>query len=243
MHFCIRICYLPKRSKTLSKFADDTKLSGAVDTPEGWDAIQKDLGKLEKWPLANLMRLNKANAHGKLLSGKQLHCADQERKGGQEQNYMADVRNLASFSKGRSLDMMMKMIMRSQDGLQQPNATLQAWGGVAGKFSIRKGPGVLVDSWLNMSQQCAQVAKKANSILACIRNSVASRTREVIIHLYLALVRPHLEYCVQFWASHHNKDIEVLERVQRRAMKLVRSLENKSYEKQLREMGLFSLEK
>ncbi|KAK4828304.1 hypothetical protein QYF61_025316 [Mycteria americana] len=83
---------------------------------------------------------------------------------------------------------------------------------------------VLVDSRLNMSQQCAQVAKKANGILACIKNSMASRTRE-------------------FWASDYKRDIEGLERVQRRATKLVKGLEQKSYEAWLREPGLFSLEK
>ena len=89
-----------------------------------------------------------------------------------------------------------------------------------------------MDDKLNMGQQCAFAARKANGILGSIMRGVASRDREVIVPLYSALVRPQ-----------YKKDRELLERVQRRATKMIRGLEHLPYEDRLRELGIFSLEK
>ena len=69
-----------------------------------------------------------------------------------------------------------------------------------------------VDKKLDMSQQCGLAAQKANCVLGCIKKGVASREREVIVPLCSALVKPHLEYCIQAWGPQYRKDVELLER-------------------------------
>ncbi|KAJ7416734.1 hypothetical protein WISP_69229 [Willisornis vidua] len=93
-----------------------------------------------------------------------------------------------------------------------------------------------------MSQQHARVTKKDNDILSCVRNSGTSLTRERIIPTYSTLVRLHFKFCAQFWALHDKKDLEMLGHVQRRATELLKCLEHKFYEEQLRVLELFSLE-
>ena len=87
-----------------------------------------------------------------------------------------------------------------------------------------KDLGMLIDEIFNMSWQCVLAAQKSNHVPTCIKKSVTSRSREVILPLYCARMRHHLEYCVQPWSSQGEKVTELVEHVQRKATKMFRGL-------------------
>ena len=106
-----------------------------------------------------------------------------------------------------------------------------------------KDLGVVISNDLKPGKQVSEVIKTANKLIGFIGRTFEFKTKEIILTLYNALVRPYLEYCVQCWSPYYRKDVEKLERVQRRLTKLIPGLRNKPYEDRLKELNLFSLSK
>lgn len=102
--------------------------------------------------------------------------------------------------------------------------------------------GVIVQNDLKISAQCSKAVKTANRVLGMISRSFVSRSKEILIPLYKTLVRPHLEYCIQAWRPHLQKDIIQLEKVQRRVTKMVEGMKFLSYENRLSCLNLTTLE-
>ena len=113
---------------------------------------------------------------------------------------------------------------------------------VLGTTVKEKDLGVTISADMKVSEQCGIAASKGNKILGLIRRNITYKGKKLIIPLYKAIVRPHLEYCIQAWRPYRKKDIDTLERIQRRATKMIPELRDLSYEERLKECGLTTLE-
>ena len=105
-----------------------------------------------------------------------------------------------------------------------------------------KDLGVTMNANMKVSEQCRIAASKANQVLGMIRRNITYKDKSLIVPLYKAIVRPHLEYCIQAWSPYLRKDIDMLEKIQRRATKLIPGLRDLRYEERLKECGLTTLE-
>ena len=113
---------------------------------------------------------------------------------------------------------------------------------ILGTSVKEKDLGVTVSADMTVSEQCGLAAAKGNQILGLIRRNITYMDKTLIIQLYKAIVRPHLKYCIQAWRPYQKKDIEKIERIQRRATKLIPELKHLSYERRLLECRLTTLE-
>ena len=179
----------------ISKFADDTKITGRVTTTAEKALLQSDLDRLVNWSNKWQMsyNVNKCNV---------LHIGSSNDRS----NYSMNGTELLKVNEEKDL-------------------------------------GVTTSNDLKPGKHCSEVVKTANKLIGFIGRTFEFKSDKVVLTLFNALVRPHLEYCVQFWSPYYRKDIEKLERVQRRATKLIPRLRNKPYEERLKELNLFSLEK
>jgi len=107
---------------------------------------------------------------------------------------------------------------------------------------LEKDLGVMISSNFKFTEQCNKSAKKAMRILGMIKRNFKNLDCQSLRMLYCTYVRPHIEYCIQAWSPYFKKDIDALEKVQRRASKLIPDIRRFSYEARLKKLNLYPLE-
>ncbi len=153
------------------------------------------------------------------------------------QSLQEDLRKISAWSDRWEMPFSVNKCHILQVGTRNKKYDCEMGGVKLESVHCVKDPGVTITSNLKFSQHCKEAACKANRMLGFI-----FKNKDIILPMYISLVRPHLAYAVQFWSPHHAKDIAKLEAIQRRATKMILSLRNKSYEKRLALLNLFPLE-
>ena len=153
-----------------------------------------------------------------------------------------DLKNLCKWSKDWLMLFNVDKCKVMHIGYTNGQANYVMEGNILNVVTEERDLGILVQSNLKWDQQCSKSVKMANRILGMIKRNFEYLDSDMVLQLYKSLVRPHLEYCVQAWRPHLQKDIDLLEKVQRRATKLVPNLRYKTYEERLKYLNLTTLE-
>ena len=161
---------------------------------------------------------------------------------GDKQNLQDDIDKLVKWSEKWQMLFNFGKCKCLHIGPGNTNMNYEMGGTILSTTVIEKDLGVTMDANMKVSEQCRIAASKANQVLGMIRRNITYKDKSLIVPLYKAIVRPHLEYCIQAWSPYLRKDIDMLEKIQRRATKLIPGLRDLRYEERLKECGLTTLE-
>ncbi len=149
------------------------------------------------------------------------------------QSFQEDLRKISAWSDRREMPFNVNKCHILEVGTKNKKYGYKMGGVKLESVHCVKDLGVTITSNLKFSQHCKKAACKANRMLGFINRNFSFKNKDKILPMYISLVRPHLEYVVQFWSPHKAKDIAKLEVVQRGVTKMIPSLCNKSYEERL----------
>ena len=161
---------------------------------------------------------------------------------GDKQNLQDDIDKLVKWSEKWQMLFNFGKCKCLHTGSGNTGMNYEMGGTVLSKTVKEKDLGVTMNANMKVSEQCRIAASKGNQVLGMIRRNITYKEKSLIIPLYKAIVRPHLEYCIQAWNPHLRKDVDMLEKIQRRATKLIPELRDLTYEERLKECGLTTLE-
>ena len=158
-----------------------------------------------------------------------------------QETFQDDLNGLVTWSENWQMKFNLSKCKIMHTGRVRAQSVYKMEGQNLEKTEKERDLGVIFNSKLDVSDQVMEARKRALRMLGVIYRNVSYKSSEVIRKLYCAYVRPILEYCVQAWSPTLKKDCRLLERVQRRATKMVQNLSKLPYEERLRKLNMFSL--
>ena len=182
------------------------------------------------------------------LTGKILKFADDTKlfrkvkEIGDKQNVQDDIDKLVKWSNKLQMLFNFGKCKCLHTGSINTGMNYDMGGTILSKTVKEEDSGVTMYANMKVSEQCRIAATKGNQVLGMIRRNITYKENNLIIPLYKAIVRPHLEYCIQAWNPHLRKDLDMLDKIQRRATKLIPELRDLTYEERIKECGLTTLE-